>query len=233
MFLTLPVEDIHVATPRARIVRISLQGHHFPYIAGQAALLGTPGHDRRRAYSIAGAPEAAAAEGALEFLIGVDPATGSPTHLVLAPGSNVDVEGPVGRFTFPADTDVRRFLFVAGGTGIAPLRAMLHHALRLRDVQIGVAYSARTGQDFAYLEELRALEGTGRITLSLTTTQEAPPTGWTGRGGRFTAAEIAPLLDHARTLCFVCGPQSMVKEMPALLVSQGVPREMVRIEEWG
>jgi ferredoxin-NADP reductase len=233
MLLTLPIRDVRAATPRAHIVRIDLQGHQFPYVAGQAALIGPHGHERRRAYSIAGSPEQAAASGALEFLMGIDPVTGQPAHLTLAPGTFVDVEGPIGRFTFPADPGTSRFLFIAGGTGIAPLRAMLHHALQEPSAHIGVAYSARTSEEFAYLDELRALEQSGRITLRVTATREASSSGWRGHTGRMTAADVAPMLDPAHTLCFVCGPQSLVKDMPGLLVSQGVPREMVRIEEWG
>jgi ferredoxin-NADP reductase len=233
MLLTLPILDVQAATPRARIVRVGLQGHHFPYVPGQAALIGPHGHDRRRPYSIAGSPENAATVGALEFLIGVDPHSGTAGHLALVPGAMVDLEGPIGRFTFPIDPGTNHFLFIAGGTGIAPLRAMIHHALSLPSSRIGVAYSARTCEDFAYLEELRSLERTERIALRLTATREGAGSRWCGHTGRLTATDVAPMLHPSRTLCFVCGPQSLVKEMPALLQAQGVPREWVRIEEWG
>ena len=125
-------------------------------------------------------------------------------------------------------------LFIAGGTGIAPLRAMLHEALRAGWTRIGVAYSVRSADEFAYLDELRTLERAGRIALTLTVTRDAAAPRWDGHTGRFTAADLAPMLDRdGRTLCFVCGPQSLVKEMPARLVEQGVPRSLVRIEEWG
>ena len=39
--------------------------------------------------------------------------------------------------------------------------------------------------------------------------------------------ELAPLVHDPRTLCFVCGPQALVDEMPGLLQSLGVPRERV------
>ena len=41
----------------------------------------------------------------------------------------VSVDGPLGSFTFPDHPRERRFVFIAGGTGIAPLRSMLWHAL--------------------------------------------------------------------------------------------------------
>jgi len=45
-------------------------------------------------------------------------------------GTLVDVEGPLGTFTFPEPPGQPQLLFVAGGTGIAPLRAMIDHAIR-------------------------------------------------------------------------------------------------------
>ena len=34
------------------------------------------------------------------------------------------------------------------------------------------------------------------------------------------------------TLCFVCGPPSLVDEMPKLLEELGISRERIKIEEW-
>src|SRR6185436_12537845 len=103
---------------------IDLSGTLFPYLAGQAVLVGAHGAERRRPYSIAAAPEEARRDDCLELLVGVD-AEGSPGgDLRLEPGVLVDVDGPLGRFTFPVHPAERRFLFIAGGTGIAPLRAM-------------------------------------------------------------------------------------------------------------
>lgn len=121
--------------------------HPFDYPAGQAVLIATHGGEGRRPYSIAAAPEDT--RRFLELLVGVD-ADGVPEpHLTLDAGALVDVEGPIGTFTFPVDPPERRFVFIAGGTGIAPLRAMLRHAQGLPHENIGVFYSARTPDDFA------------------------------------------------------------------------------------
>ena len=128
MLLTLAIREVLPATPRARIVRIELGGAPFDYAAGQAVLVGATGGPKRP-YSVAGSPEEARRDGCLELLVGVD-ASGKPgPHLILERGRPVSVEGPLGSFTFPPAPAERRFVFIAGGTGIAPLRAMLHHAL--------------------------------------------------------------------------------------------------------
>ena len=61
------------------------------------------------------------------------------------------IDGPLGSFTFPAHPRERRFVFIAGGTGIAPLRSMLWHTLLAeRDGHVALIYSVRSPEEFAY-----------------------------------------------------------------------------------
>ena len=232
MVLTLPIRDVLPATPRARIVRLDLNGTAFPYQPGQALLAGSHGLEKRKPYSIALAPEEAAGKGWLELLVGVDSEGSAGTHLTLARDALVDVEGPIGRFTFPDAPAERRFLFVAGGTGVAPLRAMLHRALTVPHLQIGFLYSARTPDEFAYEAELRSLAEAGDIELRLAATREIAHESWHGTRGRISRADLEPLVHSGETLCFVCGPAPFVEDMLAALLELGVPRERIRIEEW-
>ena len=229
--ITLTTREVPPATPRARILRLDLNGASFPYQAGQAVLIGTHGGTVRRPYSIAASPEESRREDSIELLIGVD-ANGAPgLHLTLAAGTQVDVEGPLGAFTFPSHPQERRFVFIAGGTGIAPLRAMLHHALVIPHREIGVFYSARTPEEFAYQDELRTLAAAGQIELHQTVTRTADD-AWQGARGRIDRAGLDRLIHDPETLCFVCGPPSLVTEMPRLLGELGVERRRIRLEEW-
>ena len=168
----LALHEVLPATPRARIVRLDLGTLSFPYFAGQAVLIASRADEQRKPYSIAGSPEDASRDRCLELLVGID-ANGSPgTHLTLEAGTPVDVEGPVGRFTFPLSPEEDRFVFIAGGTGIAPLRAMLRHALQTPHNRIGLFYSARTPGEFAYEGELQSLAREGRIELRQTVTRD-------------------------------------------------------------
>ena len=228
MLLTVPVREVLEATRRARIVRLDLGDRAFDYDAGQAVLIAPHGEARRVPYSIASAPEDTRRERMLELLVGADPAQ-SPS-LVPVVGALVDIEGPFGAFTFPTRPDVRRFLFIAGGTGIAPLRAMLRHALVVPHDSIGVFYSARTPDDFAYADELRALVDAGHIELRQTITRSTAA-DWTGVRGRLTRDTLNDLVHDTATLCFVCGPPSLVDEVPRLLEDMGIARTRIRIEE--
>jgi NAD(P)H-flavin reductase len=230
--LTLTLRDVLPATPRARIARLDLDRQPFAYAAGQAVLVASHGAEKRRPYSIASAPEDARRDGLVELLVGLNDDGVPGPHLVLEPGTLVDVEGPLGTFTFPNDPAERRFAFIAGGTGIAPLRAMLRHALYLPHRNIGLFYSARTPDEFAFETELRDLAGAGRIELHQTVTRAADDADWSGARGRLDRAALAELIHDPETLCFICGPAAMVDEMPRVLEELGIPRERIRMEEW-
>jgi NAD(P)H-flavin reductase len=230
--LSLSIRDVLRATPRSRIVRLDLSGQRFDYAAGQAVLVGTPGNQRRRPYSIASAPEDARREGWLELLVGIDGDESPEADFVLEPHELVEIDGPFGTFTFPDNPTERCFVFIAGGTGIAPLRAMLRHALTIPHRNLGVFYSARTPADFAYETELRALAQTGQIVLRQTITR-ATGANWSGARGRIGPSALGELVHEPETLCFVCGPRALVEDVPKLLEELGVPRDRIRVEEWG
>ena len=230
MLLTLPILEILPATPRARIVRIHLLGHTFLYDAGQALRVASHGREPRKPYSIAASPrDAALTAGSNCHRRRWEGHAGS--HLQLQPGAHVDIEGPLGQFTFPTDPQETRFLFVAGGTGIAPLRAMFRECLLRGYRNISVLYSARAPGDFAYESELRELAAQGGIELLMTVTRDAESES-TGTRGRIGPELLEPLLHDRATLCFICGPSTFVDEMPGLLANLGVDSRRIMIEEW-
>lgn len=231
--LTLPIREVLPATPRARLVRVDLNGRTIDYAAGQAVLIASHGLDARKPYSIASSPEDTQQHGCIELLIAVNGDGSAGDHVRLEPGHLVDVDGPAGAFTFPEHPAERNFVFVAGGTGIAPLRAMLRHAIRgsISARHIGLLYSARTPDDFAFADEFRALAASGLLDLRQTITRDTDR-DWGGARGRIDRAALAALVHDPETLCFVCGPASMVAEMPRLLGELGIARERIKIEEW-
>src|SRR5262245_35857738 len=184
-------------------------------------------------YSIASAPEEAAARGWLEFLIKVDPTARFGAAVdTLRRGSIVSVDGPVGSFVFPDAPSERRFLFVAGGTGIAPLRAMIRHVAAAHvPGTVRLLYAARAKNEFAYAPEMRALARRGVLQLSLTLTRESPARWRHGRG-RPGIELLRPLVDDPETLCFLCGPPGMVAELSDALIALGVDPARIRSEAY-
>jgi ferredoxin-NADP reductase len=234
MPVTLQASAVIPATPRAAILRLALQDLELDYVAGQAVLIGRPDQEVRRPYSLATAPHEAARDRTLELLVGLQPDGSAGPHLDgLAPGEWLEVIGPVGAFVLPAHVVERELLFVAGGTGIAPLRAMIHDALfRQPALPLSLLYSARTPDEFAYGAELRALAGAGRIRLVETVTRHQEG-DWPGERGRIGPSHVARLLTTPDTLCYVCGPHTLVQDVPRLLREHGVDASRIRLEEWG
>jgi ferredoxin-NADP reductase len=229
---TATILDTLPVSRRAALLRLEPQ-RPVSYVAGQAVALGRHGQPERRPYSVAVGPTEALRTGVLEFLVGLGPDATPGSHLrPVTPGTLVDVEGPFGTFLFPDRPAEPDILFVAGGSGIAPLRAMLQEALALEArPRISLLYSARTPNEFAFSGELLDLEQAGRLRLLRTVTRGAGH-GWTGGRGRISRADLEAVIDHPETLCYVCGPEALVHEVPRMLADIGVDGERIRVEEW-
>jgi ferredoxin-NADP reductase len=227
--LRLRVRSARRATPSTRIIRLDLDGAAFSYESGQVAVIGDANGNLRLPYSIASAPIETERDGYLEFLARIDPVSSLKN---VRSGMEVTVDGPHGTFTLPPGSAENDLLFVAGGTGIAPLRSMIQQAVLSRQGgRLHLLYSARTPGDFAYLPELRGLARQGHLELALTATREVP-SRWRGDRGRITPERLAPLIATPETLCFVCGPAAMVDEVPRMLRDLGINGSRIRIEDW-
>jgi ferredoxin-NADP reductase len=233
--VTVPIIDVAASTPRSRLVGLDTSSQSFAFTPGQAVMVGRHGQSERRPYSIASSPEQAAEDRRIELLITVEPDGAFGPHLdPVTPGTLVDVEGPIGRFMLPQVPAGAWLLFVAGGTGIAPLRSMLDHTLRRHPgPRISLLYSARRGDEFAFVDELQRHAAAGRIELHQTVTRDES-SAWSGRRGRIGRSHFEAVLhDPGGTVCVVCGPEPLVSESVSTLKALGVPDGQIRTEQWG
>lgn len=230
--LTLPVRSVVDTTPLTRLLRLDLGTRPFVFQAGQAALIGTHGQTERRPYSIASSPDDAVRHHRLEFLVKVDAMGTIGPHLAaVAPGTRIDLEGPSGAFTL-GPTPAPSYLFVAGGTGISPLRAMLRHLIAAdTGAALSVLYSARAPEEFAFRDELTRLARRHLVRVHLAVTGQAHTT-WDGIRGRISIEALERALPSTDAVCYLCGPPAMVEDVPPLLRRLGVPSSHVRTEEW-
>jgi NAD(P)H-flavin reductase len=226
------VREVRIATPRTRLLTIDFGDHPFTFMAGQAVLVGLQNSTNRRPYSIASSPQQALRARAFELLVQVEDSAAPEPHLELATaGSQLVVDGPFGSFNLPAHISEQHVLFIAGGTGIAPLRSMLWDVIERRAVDdLTLIYSARTASELAYHEELSALARDGLLHLQLTTTRDA--TSWSGRRGRVDETLVRSMLRTAETRCLVCGPPPLVADATALLRQAGVSAERILTESY-
>lgn len=229
---TARVLDVTRVSGRAALVRLDLGRRPFPFKAGQAIGIGLATQAVRKPYSIACSPADARRTRTLELLVGLDDHERMGPHLdALQPGSIAGIQGPFGRFALPPYRFGRSLVFVAGGTGIAPLRAMMRAALaRLRPSPVDVVYSARTPADLVFDQEFRRLQAMGRLRYWPTITRRADDT-WKGRRGRVDAALLRELL-RPLAVGLVCGPAGFVTDVTQMLFAEGVRKTNVRREEY-
>lgn len=171
----------------------------------------------RKAFSIASSPD----ENFLELCV----AKGKnlSAHLQdLTKGAKLYVDGPYGNFWLkPAE----KYLFIAGGTGIAPLRPMIKQALQ-EGKEVILLFSFKTSADFIYHRELETLKG--KFILVPTITQQDPH--WNGETGR--AQTILHKYWTRGFACYICGPPSMVEEVQKKLHELGQSKETIFVEKW-
>ena len=220
------------ATPRTRLINLDFSKVDFSFTAGQAVMLGLHGSPLRKPYSIASAPWELAKTATLQVLAQVEDSGGLDPHIELAtPGTKLDLDGPFGSFGLPQHAD-RPLLFVAGGTGVAPLRSMLiEYLARPAKSPVVLLYSARSADEFAFRPELGALELAGRITAYFTVTREDSG-AWQGRRGRISEDLLKEALPSTDCTCLICGPPQLVNDTRALLLTLGVSADRILVEKY-
>jgi ferredoxin-NADP reductase len=230
------VVETRPETPRARSVFVEVPGWE-GHKAGQhvdVRLTAEDGYQAQRSYSIASAPE----DGRLEIVVErLDDGEVSP-YLTdeLRVGDRLELRGPIGGwFTWEA-REGGPLLLVAGGSGIAPLMAMIRHrAAAGSDASCHLLYSSRSREETIYARELDRLAAEdGELDVIHTLTRSQPPvwTGYSRRIDREMLEEIAPSPEE-RPLVFVCGPTPLVETVATALVNLGHDPTRVKTERFG
>jgi ferredoxin-NADP reductase len=229
------VETRH-ATPRTKSLLLDVPGWE-GHKAGQhvdVRLTAEDGYQAQRSYSIASAPEDESLELVVERL---DDGEVSP-YLAdeLRAGDKLELRGPIGGwFTWEVREGGPLFL-VGGGSGIAPLMAMIRHrAAAESDAPCRLLYSSRSREETIFTDELdRLVTSDNSLEVVQTLTRSQPP-GWTGYARRIDdemLAEVAPSPEQG-PLTFVCGPTPLVESVATALVGLGHDAGRIKTERFG
>jgi ferredoxin-NADP reductase len=155
---------------------------------------------------------------------------------VLVVGDRIELRGPIGGYFVWEPDRGGPLLLVAGGSGIAPLMAMLRARLLAgSDVPVRILLSWRTGEDVIYADELNAIaRDASGIEITHTFTRSAP-NGWKGRTGRLDREALASLAwtPSERPLAYVCGPTGLVESVASALVELGHDPARILTERFG
>jgi len=207
------------------VVRTNAAQDPFTWDPGQYLQVSLPAVGATRAYSMAN-PADGSRE--LEFVIGLLPGGLFSGHVArgLAEGEPVRLRGPYGQFVFRGDT---KPVFIAGGTGLAPILAILRAlAESAPDTQAKVVFGVGDETDLFYTDELTSLRQK-LPNLEVVITVERPGPRWSGTVGR-TTDHLGPT--DATSAYYLCGPPGMVGTAEEILIGNGVVREHIHTERF-
>lgn len=184
-----------------------------------------------RPYSIASAPSAAqGAHPVIELHVRCLPggvATAGWIFAGLSPGDTVSLSGPYGQFSFRTARP-EPVMLLAGGTGLAPMKAILAHLAEAdaADRLVTLYHGARTVADLYehdWLREFAAEHDWFSYRPALSRDR------WEGRSGRvpeLLAADYPRAAGHA---AYICGKPAFVEAvMKALMKARLFPRDIYR-----
>ncbi|HVT31982.1 MAG TPA: CDP-6-deoxy-delta-3,4-glucoseen reductase [Rhodanobacteraceae bacterium] len=221
--LTLKVVDkAPLAEDVVRLTLLTARGERLRRLAGQYLDVLLP-DGRRRAFSIANAPhESDQIELHVRRVAGGD----FTSHVfdAMRIGDLLRVEGPLGTFV-PREDSERAMLMVAGGTGFAPIKALIEHFRHLGARRSIVLYwGARAPRDL-YLRALpEQWARDGSLLRFVPVLSDAERAGALRHG----LVHEALLEDHADLSAFdvyMSGPPTMIDAGRRAFVDAGLPEE--------
>ncbi|HEV7395097.1 MAG TPA: hypothetical protein VGN86_01195 [Pyrinomonadaceae bacterium] len=205
---SLTITDVH---NQARLIRSfdlmpdgSEDQHGIKFVPGQVAILRVAGEDPAY-FALASAPEDKELEVLVKHKVGAstriyEMTAGERIELVDITGHGFDLGAQHGK----------DLVFVAMGTGVAPLRSALRHVMTRRDEfgQLVVLYGARTPFDFCYTGETDGWEQSGVELRQVISRPDGHD--WSGPTGY-----VQSLLDHVlpdlkSPVALICGSLEMM-----------------------
>jgi NAD(P)H-flavin reductase len=201
-----------------------------PYVAGQHVTVQTARWPRVwRPYSVASRPRE---DGLMTFHVRAVPGGWVSNALVryTEPGDELILGPALGTMTLDR-ADQRDLLCVAGGTGLAPIKALIEQAIRESTAcprQIFLFYGARTREELYDLHDLyRLADAYPQFLLTPVASDDPAFDGMQGNVGRVAAR----YLPHRGCEAYVSGPAVMVRETIRLLARAGVPQEHIHYDD--
>jgi CDP-4-dehydro-6-deoxyglucose reductase, E3 len=214
-----PARVIGLVRASEQVMRLTLR---FPprdrldFIPGQfVGIRHSGGFDR--SFSIANAPRH---DGTIELHVGRVPGGAFTGHVFeqLRPNDILHVTGPFGNFTYAQQP--RPSIFIAGGTGIAPIRAILEEiAGTLPRLTIYLYWGSRVSSGLYLDRELREFSAAHGITY-VPVVSDRDET-WAGRTGLVHQAVLRDFSDLSIFDVYACGNPAMVEAARNAICSRG------------
>ncbi|MCB9614654.1 MAG: FAD-dependent oxidoreductase [Sandaracinus sp.] len=221
-------------TPSVRELTFAIrEGSPIEFVAGQYANFHL-GQDQglQRSYSMAAAPSDA---GTLTVAVTrVEGGPGSEAMHTLPVGATVPVDGPWGLFTLERVPPDAPLLFVATGTGLTPIRAMIEAELAKANARpVRLVFGCRREVDRLYADDLAAWAST-HARFAFDTACSRPTEGGPAARVQDRIPEaLEALRPHGEPHVLICGLRAMVEDVRALLKeAYAIGRERIHTERF-
>lgn len=213
------------------LVRLGFE-EEINFIPGQYTSLKVSDEGMRRSYSVASLPGGRT----IDILIDVTPmGVGSKYILGLKVGDTVEVLGFLGRFTIdPAVLfEAKHMLFIATGTGVAPLKPMIEDLLYKKHYpgEVRLIWGMRHEEDLYWLKEMDNINRDfDNFKFDIVLSQ--PTEDWPGFKGHVGVLVDQLTQDWSTTLAYLCGSPEMIAETENQLKEKGVPEGQIYYEKY-
>ncbi len=200
------------------------------FTAGQYVQLESQAYRGRdavmRAYSISSMPSDA---GYVELIVRLVP-NGICTTWVfehLHEGQTVALSGPYGEFKLSGTQ--APVIFIAGGSGMAPIWSMLRHMKEAGNTRHATYFfGALTQTDLFFVDELRALQRDAPwFEFVPALSKEPQDSGWDGDRGLITDVVARHFPDTSAHEAYLCGSPGMIDACLQVLSAGGMPVEHI------
>jgi CDP-4-dehydro-6-deoxyglucose reductase len=133
------------------------------------------------------------------------------------------IEGPIGTF-FYRNTPKKNIVFLATGTGIAPVKAILEQLdeinIAVVDKNIYLFFGGRTEEDLFWKPNFKNIKVNFIPVLSRSNRD------WKGDKGYVQDSVLAQKIDLPDSVFYACGSENMIKDSRALVVKNGLSEDV-------
>lgn len=148
-------------------------------------------------------------------------------------GTEVKLDAPYGDFTLHK-TQTTPAVFLIGGIGVTPVRSMLAQSIHDQTAHtITLLHAGRAPADLPFRADFERFAKENSRIIYVPVASDSAPDDWHGERGRVDEAMVRKYVsDVTQPICYLSGPEGMVKAMRQLLVGLNVNEDNIRTEEF-
>jgi benzoate/toluate 1,2-dioxygenase reductase subunit len=224
---------VGVEWPAPSVAKLAIaleRGAGVSFQAGQYVRIKVPGTQEWRSYSMCSTPRDLPK---MEFLVRIIPGGMMSEHLRTArAGERLEVEGPLGAFILHPGRGLH--VFVAGGTGLAPILAMIDEIRRASGPRpkMLLSFGCASDRTFFHRDEIELRQWwIPQLSVRLSADRVEDPASGLIQGTPVDALGAEPV-DDPEASAYLCGPPPMIEGARRRLVELGVSPERIYAERF-